>query len=781
MINISNGFINGNMEQLKEDAWQYIYTYEPEKVAIDQVKPLEQYKRKQAPYFLTGNLQGKRNDKNLTDKELFAIDYDNLNMGNIMFSSLINDKLKDYAYIIYPTIKCKIGDNGFRFRLVINTDRPYSKKEFNILKNTIPAFIGLDCDTNAMKYSQPMGLPILNPNTDESMVFRNEGKPLKVDDFLKGASNTFNVSNTPQSDEGITHDEVIALLNAYVSNSKVSGGLIDYDYYQSPYHVIRGAFQNGSIDIDTAEQCLKILAMGNVDWEQQNVEHFKRDQSEVRNKKSIRDFFGWTVRMNRSTNKTNSIKDRLTELRFKEYEAMELAWEENGSKGKKPTTISPYRCAYILKDELEFCIFDETENTKLAIYQEDRGLWTRNETIIRRYISWLEPKLDYNNASKVIYFLTNQSKIKAKTNLRYLIPVNNGIYNLETNTLEPFSSKYIFTSKIATDYIENPEKPIIDGWDVESWIKEIANNDDEIEYLLWQVISASLNGNFSRRKSIWLVGDGNNGKGTYQQLIDNLVGKDNVAYLKLDQFSEKFKLMLLEEKVVCIGDDVPAGVYIDNSSDFNSVVTGDPVLVERKRKDVYSTTFNMTIIQSTNGMPKIHNKSNGTYRRLIIVPFKAKFTVDNDNWKIKQEYIKDEKVLQYVLHKAINMDFEQFDVPSASSELLEEYKQENDPLVDFKKTVFDELDRHVRKIPVSLIYEAYKEFCQENNYNAYSQRKFATNFMKILSDDWENGTNRLTDGELIILKDRFSSLPTYQYVANKPCRCLSNERLKAVN
>ena len=41
-----------------------------------------------------------------------------------------------------------------------------------------------------------------------------------------------------------------------------------------------------------------------------------------------------------------------------------------------------------------------------------------------------------------------------------------------------------------------------------------------------------MNGNYSRKKSIWLFSDGNTGKGTYQQLIMNLVGIDNVATLK---------------------------------------------------------------------------------------------------------------------------------------------------------------------------------------------------------------------------------------------------------
>src|SRR5699024_9853877 len=122
-----------------------------------------------------------------------------------------------------------------------------------------------------------------------------------------------------------------------------------------------------------------------------------------------------------------------------------------------------------------------------------------------------------------------------------------------------------------------------------------------------------------RKKAIFLVGDGNNGKGTFQELITNLIGPENIATLKVNEFEERFKLSVIDGKTAIIGDDVPANVYIDDSSNFNSVVTGDRVLVEQKNKQPYSAVFNCGVIQSTNGMPKFRNKNEGTLRRMIII------------------------------------------------------------------------------------------------------------------------------------------------------------------
>src|SRR5699024_2455855 len=310
----------------------------------------------------------------------------------------------------------------------------------------------------------------------------------------------------------------------------------------------------------------------------------------------------------------------------------------NGKKGRKPITISPARCSVILPEYINFVLFDLEENTRLAMYLPSEGIYTQNATRIKRVISWLEPKLNNAKAEEVIYHLTNSTDVVEKTESRYLIPVENGVFNLKTKTLEPFSPEYVFTTKISTPYIENPVNPVIDGWDVENWLNSIACEDSEIESLLWQVINDSLNGNYSRKKTIFLIGGGNNGKGTFQELVTNLIGFRNVATLKVNEFDEDFKLSELEGKTVVIGDDVPAGVYIDDSSNFNSVVTGDRVLVNVKNKPMYSTVFKCGVIQSTNGMPKFRNKTDGTIRRLVIVPFNANFNGGKENFKIKDKY-----------------------------------------------------------------------------------------------------------------------------------------------
>lgn len=486
---------------------------------------------------------------------------------------------------------------------------------------------------------------------------------------------------------------------------------------------------------------------------------------------------GFQIYVSEKDSSQIDLQKTLRDRRFKELALAIAAWEEAGGKGKKPSTISPIRCAIVLQEYIAFVLFDLEENTRLAMYQPSEGTYTNNATLIKRVISWLEPSLNEAKANEVIYHLTNQAQVKERTASRFLIPVENGVFNLQTKTLEPFTPEYVFTSKIATPYVTNPTNLIIDNWDVESWLDSIACGDAEIVNLLWQVINDSLNGNYTRKKSIFLLGEGNNGKGTFQELITNLIGVQNIATLKVNEFDERFKLSLLEGKTVVIGDDVPANVYIDDSSNFNSVVTGDRVIVEQKNKPIYSTIFRCSVIQSTNGMPKFKNKTTGTIRRIVIVPFNANFNGEIENFKIKDEYIKNDQVLQYVLHKAINMDFEKFDIPAASEIELEEFQQDNDPVVDFKSNVFDEW--RLKEIPKNIVYAMYKHFCNENGYKFISDRKFHKQFRVLLSDEWVDGNKRFEYTDLIAIGD-LDRMGIGFPDKSKPQKTYKNEKLKVV-
>ncbi|MBS8097908.1 DNA primase, partial [Streptococcus suis] len=88
-------------------------------------------------------------------------------------------------------------------------------------------------------------------------------------------------------------------------------------------------------------------------------------------------------------------------------------------------------------------------------------------------------------------------------------------------------------------------------------------------------------------KMFWFVGGGGTGKGTLQELFINLIGRQNIASIKITDLdvNNRFTLAQAIGKQAIIGDDVQAGAVIRDTSKLFSLVGGDTVTVEKKGKD----------------------------------------------------------------------------------------------------------------------------------------------------------------------------------------------------
>lgn len=431
------------------------------------------------------------------------------------------------------------------------------------------------------------------------------------------------------------------------------------------------------------------------------------------------------------------LKNALYQAKQAEIARINAELQIEGSK-KQVNALSISQTIKILRKYIEFCIFDDMEGARLAMYQPNKGIYTQNTTIIERVLNYIEYGAKSARFTEIIKALAREVPIRPKTIDKDLITVKNGVVDLKRMKLLPFSHKYVFDTTIDTAYNPNIKEPNINGWTPSQWLDDLACGNEQIKLLLLQVIADAVNGNYSRRKAILLYGNGSNGKGTFQALIENIVGLQNCANLKINQFGERFALSQLIGKTVVIGDDLGAGIYIDDSGAFNSVITNDAVLIEFKGQQMFSARLYCTVIQSTNEMPKMRNRSDGTYRRLIIVPFNAKFQGDGDNWKIKDEYINRDDVKEWFLQEALKLKFDKFIEPDISKDLLEQYKQENDPVADFKANVFDELvTSGMSRIPTGMLYEIFCNYCEQQNYKKWSQKSFNKQLKELIGSDWE--------------------------------------------
>lgn len=372
------------------------------------------------------------------------------------------------------------------------------------------------------------------------------------------------------------------------------------------------------------------------------------------------------------------------------------------------------------------------------------GIYSGSNDIFRSIIKDLNYDATLNDEREIIELLRRSApRVRPESNAD-LIAVNNGIFNYKTKELRPFSQDYVFLTKCPTDYNPNAINKVIhnndDGtdWDVESWMAELTD-DPEITQTLWEIIGATIRPNTRWNKSAMLYSkSGNNGKGTFCELMRQLCGEGNYASIPLSDFGKEFALEPLTRVSAIIVDENDVGTYIDKAGNFKSIVTNDVISINRKYKDAVTCQFRGFMIQCLNEFPRFKDKTDSLYRRLLFIPMLKCFTGCERKY-IKNDYLKDKDVLEYVLYKVLNMNYYELSIPQASVDLLDEYKAVNDPLIEFWNEVRESLT--IDKVPFGLLYALYVVWSEINNPGGTkkSNKPFTIDMKSIIEKDsiWE--------------------------------------------
>lgn len=360
-------------------------------------------------------------------------------------------------------------------------------------------------------------------------------------------------------------------------------------------------------------------------------------------------------------------------------------------------------------------------NDNLHIYQD--GVYTNDLNAIEKKLLKFINNSTKTPRGEVIRYLELLCPNKQLTSPKYVL-FKNGVLDLETKALEEFNPRFIIKNKIPVAYNKSAYSDIAD-----KTLNKICCNDKKLRLLIEEMMGYCLLRRNELGKAFILTGNGANGKSTLLDVLEAMLGEENIASVDLKELSDRFKTYQLEGKLANIGDDI-SNQYIDDNSIFKKLVTGEKVNVERKGKDPYDMNNYSKLIFSANELPRINDLSDGLKRRLIFIPFNAKFSKrdsDYDPW-IKDKLITNES-LEYLLKISleglerilVNKEFTKCD---ACEEVWKEYEQVNNPVVSF----LDETD--IEGQAVSDVYKQYQVWCIEGGLKALSKTTFGKEIKK---------------------------------------------------
>lgn len=770
---------------------------------------INNYKTKEMLCFISGKITPNedgsytRNNNNLKSRDLIVIDIEDTGLTSEKVQAIIQEKLSSYKYLLYSSISHK--PNNPRLRLLLEPDREILKEEYKPTIQHIMALLELNYDRSSFTWSQSQGLPIAVRDNEHIFIKKLYGLPYPVQEASKEEKKVISNYHRPSistTDIRVSDEDFKELFLRYLELDYLNIHTKDNEEYNRALGILLSLARDvcyNIISYEIACECSDLLASigDNPDKYQQenlikinhaitsfqnNPNYFENEKSYtminrfeiVGKEKDVNFLYLINLKLDKPITSTSELHWRL--FKIGEQWRIENTKVDKDGNEKIPimnfTTVSS-----TLKQNIPMKLTGETEDTSIIYsYNFSEGIYTGQEAYINRAIAKLEYRFDPRKYTQVHKFLKTQLPYMKKLENKNLIAVNNGVFNKVTKKLEPFNPNYFITSKLATNYntaaINNYLNIKDNYFDVDKWFLSIANGDEELVKVLWEIVNEATNPNHTREKMAILYGEGNNGKGTFQTMLINLIGIENISTLTPHEFSGEFKLEMLQGKVCNIGDDI-SNKYLDDMSNLMSIVTGDPVAVNRKGKSVITARFKLFNLFSANKLPKVRNKSQGTYRRLLIVPFNADFNGQVQDRRIKDEYLKNSTILEYILYTALHLDFEKFSNPRATERMLEEYKEDNDYIYSFVKDWY--IHRNlpsVGRVPLPLVKSEFYNYLSSNYFDYKITGSFGKDIVTHLNMYYkEDGYKYKIERAKIRTDDRrgiTKSLPEVEYSGKIP-------------
>nr|DAV46415.1 MAG TPA: dsDNA helicase [Caudoviricetes sp.] len=206
-----------------------------------------------------------------------------------------------------------------------------------------------------------------------------------------------------------------------------------------------------------------------------------------------------------------------------------------------------------------------------------------------------------------------------------------------------------------------------------------------------EIVGMAAVGKVYAEHMIIAYGGGANGKSTFwntiARVLGNYSGKISAEALTMNcKRNVKPEMAELKGKRLIIASELEEGTRL-NTGMVKQLCSVDPIEAEKKYRDPFHFDPSHTLVLYTNHLPKVSANDDGTWRRLIVIPFNAKITGKSDI-KNFSDYLFEHAgsaIMKWIIEGAeiaINKGFK-FTEPQVVVDAINEYRENNDWLGQF--------------------------------------------------------------------------------------------------
>jgi putative DNA primase/helicase len=309
---------------------------------------------------------------------------------------------------------------------------------------------------------------------------------------------------------------------------------------------------------------------------------------------------------------------------------------------------------------------------------------------------------------------------------KVLINLQNGTFEISQHgtNLRVFDRTDFITYQLPFEYNPNTKAPIF-----ETYLNRVLPDKERqkvlAEYLGYVFIKHGSNA-LKEEKALVLYGTGANGKSVFFEIVNALLGVENVSSYSLQSLTNDngYFRAKLANKLVNYASEINGNL---EASIFKQLVSGEPVEARLPYGQPFILKQYAKLIFNCNELPKDVEHTNAYFRRFLIIPFDVTIPPHEQDKQLHTKIIENELsgVFNWVL-EGLNRLLEQkrFSDCEAAQRAVEQYKIESDSVIMFLNEQEYKVS-FINEISLKEVFSEYRTYCSESGFKACSIKTLA--------------------------------------------------------
>jgi putative DNA primase/helicase len=287
----------------------------------------------------------------------------------------------------------------------------------------------------------------------------------------------------------------------------------------------------------------------------------------------------------------------------------------------------------------------------------------------------------------------------------------------------------LVSKSISVSYSPEAECPVF-----LNFLNDVFESNQELISFVQQAVGYSLTGSTSEQCLFIMIGDGANGKSTFINVINKLLGSYGTTAASHT---------LIANGGGSIGDDLvdligARLITVSETEEGQSLaeakikqMTGGDTL---KARPLYGTFVEFSIIGklwlATNSLPQINNTDHGIWRRIKAIPFNRTFMAKEQDKNLSDKLMEElPGILNWAIQGCLAWQKDELQTPQIIEDQVAEYKSAMDSISQFIREECEVGKDHSH--PASKFYQAYRDWCSGAGRKPQSTTAFKRSLDKL--------------------------------------------------